>query len=31
MLERVQRSVARGAALPPPERRLFQTRLPEPE
>jgi ERCC4-related helicase len=29
MLERVQASVARGSTLPPPERRLFQTRLPE--
>ncbi|MGA8275296.1 MAG: DEAD/DEAH box helicase [Thermoplasmata archaeon] len=31
MLERVQASVAHGATLAPPERRLFQTRLPEPE
>lgn len=31
MLEKVQASVAHGAALPPPERRLFQTRLPEPD
>jgi len=27
----VQASVAHGATLAPPERRLFQTRLPEPE
>jgi len=31
MLERVQASVAHGASLPPPERKLFQTRLPETE
>jgi Fanconi anemia group M protein len=31
MLERVQASVAHGASLPPPEPRLVQMRLPEPE
>ncbi len=31
MLERVQSTVARGTTLPPPERKQFQTRLPEPE
>src|SRR5580658_2513019 len=31
MLERVQASVAHGAPLAPPERRVYQTRLPETE
>jgi ERCC4-related helicase len=31
MLERVEASVARGRTLPPPERKLLQTRLPEAE